>query len=273
MKRPPSRLKSLLPASTIPSVLPSQVKKPQDTKCRQSNTDQQRGPESVSITTAVAQPRKGSGPSAVRPSGLMQPGRKMVQRSLDPSMVLKQTKTFAKPSNPNPIKEVRARPTSAAYSTRGRVTTPTKNRGGVKSKSNPSTPTRQRGNSKQPPTVDVDHKPTTCTTTAVVVDSQMASDAKQSFSGKTTGLSTSILSSCSPSLQQSTPVKHSSHATAADTKGVTAVKAALNSRTVIKDAAACGRGARQCEGNIAIPVTPKSSIDSTPSRRVRPKFR
>lgn len=54
----------------------------------------------------------------------------------------------------------------------------------------------------------------------------------------------------------------------------TVVKA--GSRTVTKSTTAgggAGGAERDCEDNSGVPNTPRSSIASTPSRRVRPKFR
>ena len=51
----------------------------------------------------------------------------------------------------------------------------------------------------------------------------------------------------------------------------TVVKA--GSRTVTKNTTAGGGAERGCRDNSGVPNTPRSSIASTPSSRVRPKFR
>ena len=244
VKKPLSKLKSLLPPSVVPSALPSQVKKPGETKQpRGANPSKLQNVPKAAPPTGAAVPRKTSAPtitSNTRSSGLMQPGKKIPRRSLDIVGPLKPARgTFVKPVNP-PIKEVRvSRPSSAANPTaRPAATTPTRGRGAAKSKSNPSTPTGRRGSVKQPistttaagshppstTTTAGPHPPSSTTTAAPHPSSSTASVAETagnvatSSNNKSTGLSTSIVSSGSPSVQQSTPMRLVSHSKAAATK-------------------------------------------------------
>lgn len=239
VKKPPSKLKSLLPPSAVPSALPSQVKKPAETKRpRGTNPSKLQNVPKAAPPTGAAVPRKTSAPtitSHTKSSGLMQPGKKIPRRSLDNIGPLKPARgTFVKPVNP-PIKEARVyRPSSAANPTTcPAATTPTRGRGVAKSKSNPSTPTGRRGSVKQPmsSTTTAPHPPSSTTTacshplssttnlpstTASVTET--AGNVATSSNGKSTGLSTSIVSSGSPSVQQSTPMRLVSHSKAAATK-------------------------------------------------------
>ena len=233
VKRPSSKLKSLLPASAVPSALPSQVKKPPETKRCTNPPELQNVPEAG----AAMPPRKTSAPSItsnVKSSGLVQPGKKIPRRSLDITGPLKPVRnTFVKPANPNPIKEARiaaARPSSAtnpatasnSASCAGVTTTPTRSRGPVKTKSNPSTPNnRLRGNFKQPisSTNAWPQLPSTsaCNTTKPLSTGTVAPElpVDVASSNKLTGLNMSIVSCGSPSVQQSTPMKQLSHSRAA----------------------------------------------------------
>ena len=206
--------------------------------------------------------RKTSATGVVRPSRLVPPDQRRPSNNPGPGNVQKsaaQNKTFAKPGHPNPIKAVFKPATSS--------TTPARIKpAGVTKISNPPTPTRVRGNAKQPPDI-VRLKQT--------VSLQTGDKSEKGLKAATTStanLSTSIVSVCSPSLQQSTPLRQTSHANVAATRTVTVSK--VVNTTVTKDSSSAVAVAQRDEGTAAIPVTPRSSVmDSTPSRRIRPKFR
>ena len=268
VKKPPSKLKSLLPAATKSGqsfVLPSQMRRP-DTKRRATNPDSQPPPPPPAPSQSDNGPvfRRSSGTittNGVRSSGLMQPGKKILRKCSDPGP-LKASKTFAKPSNPNPIREMTTSSKCASKLTV--VTTPTRHKIGVMKESNPSTPTRPlRGNVKQPLNNAKSKRPSI---TAKSTQETMQTSSNKSTS---TGLSTSIVSNCSPSVQQSTPLKKASHSSVAAKQTATVVKAV--NTTVTKESSATQHSKE--EKASTIPITPRSSIESTPSRRVRPKFR
>ena len=250
-KKPPSKLKSLLPVSEqglSSSVLPSQIKKPEmNWKVRGKDPQLPLG-----------------GPSrktcAVRTSGLMQPGKKIVRKSSDPGPnIPKISKTFAKPAPPikgasNPIGRLNVNGTQ------------TQSKVAVTSKQNPqhlTTPTRPKGTTK-PPNNAKSKRPTTST---VACTSKATNKTTQATVKSNADFSTSIVSSCSPSVQQSTPMRRVSHLNAAAARANTVVKTA--SKTVTKEEST----SVQCEGgNDPTPCTPRSLAGSTPSR-VCPKFR
>lgn len=201
--------------------------------------------------------RKISATFAVKPTGLMYPGQKTIRKPSDPaSNIPKVNKTFAKPT---PLNEasVHARSTN-----RVNGGLPMRNKTVVTvSKHNPQqplTPTRSKGGMKLVNQAK-SKRPLTSASSSQMITNKTAKSSE--------GLSTSIISTCSPSVQQSTPVRRISHASATITRASTVVKAA--SRTVNKENTTAGvqRGDEDTGA-----CTPKTLVGSTPNR-MRPKFR
>ena len=254
MKRPLLKLKkSLLPGARgssgqASSVLPSQIKRPPDTKRSGTNLDPPRPHLPPPQREGVPQSRRMSAcitAAAPRTLGLVQPGKKISRKTSDPGP-LKSNHTFAKPVHPIATKEA-TNPSMPPPSKPTIGTTPARDKTGIVSKSNPSTPTRPtRGGVKQPPyNNNIRPKRPTLAAATVSQETTRASSAKVT----SVGLSMSIVSSGSPSVQQSTPLgrrgPHSNVASDARARGTTVVKA-INT-TVTKVSSSIGAQCKEEE--------------------------
>ena len=211
--------------------------------------------------------RKTSTTGAGRSSKLVPPGqRKMsdngsrnVQKSLQsttfvrPALVMKPAGSVSS-SNPAPGTPARSRTTATS-----KLINP----------SHSTTPSRVTGHSKQPPKdAQLKRRATTASVASPAAD-KARKRVLESSTNTNSILSMSIVSTSSSSTQQSTPMKQAASCSSAVQRTVTK---AVNT-TVTKDSSAPAP-AQQDEDSTTVPLTPRSLVvGSTPSRRIRPKFR
>ena len=253
-------MKSLMPVSgSLPSVLPSKIQRPATAAATRGKDSQLPRPRKASAGAAVSS-------CAGKPSGLMRPGQRIVRKSSDPGpSVLKTDKTFVKPTSSIAAKETSHPPQNGRVT--NRANTPKQKKPTIASRQHPqrvSSPSRALGDAKFPNNART-KKPAVFSPTPQ--DSHNSRAEQRGATASNTGLlSTSIVSNCSPSIQQSTPRRrNNSRPNITARAGGTVVKA--TSRPAEEKATT---PCRKASGTIT--CTPKSSVMSTPSR-VCPKFR